>query len=196
MWRWLKSLMTKRQRSGERDVAVRRRRGKTLREGLESHTEAITFAEAGLQRRAREIIRARLAERAKVLVVGHEGAFSRAVGDYAAEFAERMGYEIVALSVTKVAADCPRGESAREHIREQFKTKCEEKISAFRQACEHRGIPLTHMVMFGEVEECIRKACEKLRRVECVITEPESFPKEGKVAVPVFCVTAAMIRNA
>lgn len=189
MWRRLKGLMTKRKKSGEQKVAVKRRRARTWREEIESHTEAITFAEAGLGEQAQEIIRARLTERSKVLVVGHKETFSVAVSDYATEFAERMGYEIVALNVTKVAADCPRGGSAREFFHDRFETGCRENIKPFQEACLERGITFSHLVMFGEVERCIKEACEKFRRVECVIAEAESCPEEGESAVPVFCVT-------
>lgn len=188
MWRWLKGLMTKRQRSGS-GVAVEGRRAKTLREGIESTTEAITFAEAGLHEKALEILRARTAESSKVLVVGHEDAFSESVSDYAAEFAERMECEVVALNVTLTCIDCPRGGRALEFIEEQFRANCRKNIAPFREACRQRNITFTHLIMFGEINECIRETCKKLRRVECVITEPESCPETEALTVPVFCVT-------
>ena len=84
----------------ENEVEVESRQGQTMREKIESYTEAITFAEAGLQEEAQEIMRAELAEIAKVLVVGHEDTFSKPLVDYAVGFAERMGYEIVALNIS------------------------------------------------------------------------------------------------
>lgn len=173
-----------------RKVSVISRRVKNLREKIESYTEAATFAEAGLQKQAQEIIRGELAESAKVLVVGHGDVFSRDVMDYTASFAERMGYDIVAVNITEVQADCHRSGSSREYLCERFKTRCEEKVAPFEEACREKGITFSHLVRFGELHQCIQEVLGELRRVECVIAERESCPDEEKLLVPVFCLTS------
>ncbi|NIU83120.1 MAG: hypothetical protein GWN64_06455, partial [Candidatus Thorarchaeota archaeon] len=75
--RKLKKKILKKKTADEKEVKVESRQGQTLRERIENYTEAITFAEAGLQEQAQEIMRAELAEAAKVLVVGHEDTFSK-----------------------------------------------------------------------------------------------------------------------
>lgn len=173
----------------EHEVEVESRQDQTLREKIESYTEAITFAEAGLQEEAQEIMRAELAEGAKVLVVGHEDTFSKPLVDYAVGFAERMGYEIIALNISPVRTESATLGPFCDMLCEEFDKKCQEGISALCESCEEKSIPFTHLVKFGEVDQCIKEAHEEMRRVEFVITEPESCPEEGRVAIPVFCLS-------
>jgi hypothetical protein len=174
-------------KADENEVAVESRQTETLREKIESYTEAITFAEAGLQEEAQEIMRAELAEASKVLVVGHEDTFSKALVDYAVGFAERMGYEIVALNISPVRTESKHIGPFCDMLCEEFDKKCQEGVGALCRLCEEKNIPFTHLVKFGEVDDCIKEAHEEMRRVEFVIAEPDSCPEEGKVAIPVFC---------
>jgi hypothetical protein len=174
-------------KADENEVAVESRKKETLREKIESYTEAITFAEAGLQEEAQEIMRAELAEASKVLVVGHEDTFSKALVDYAVGFAERMGYEIVALNISPVRTESKHIGPFCDMLCEEFDKKCQEGVGALCRLCEEKNIPFTHLVKFGEVDDCIKEAHEEMRRVEFVIAEPDSCPEEGKVAIPVFC---------
>ncbi|MBW1980365.1 MAG: universal stress protein [Deltaproteobacteria bacterium] len=174
-------------RKKNKAVEVEDRQTQTMREKIEGYTEAITFAEAGLQEEAQQVIREELAEKAKVLVVGNEHTFSREVVEYALGFAERMGYEIVALNVGPVPRQSSTLEPFCDILCEQFNAKCQETIEEFRRGCEEKGIPFTHVVKFGEVDDCIKETHEELRRVDFVITEPESCPEEGRVTIPVFC---------
>ena len=183
----LKNKILKKKTADENEVAVESRKGETLREKIESYTEAVTFAEAGLQEQAQEIIRAELAERAKVLVVGHEDTFSKPLVDYAVGFAERMGYEIVALNVSPVRTESSTIGPFCDMLCEEFDKRCQDGVGTLCRLCEEKGIPFTHLVKFGEIDDCIREAHEETRRVEFVITEPESCPGEGRVAIPVFC---------
>lgn len=187
MLKKLKKKILKKKTADENEVAVENRERETLREKIESYTEAITFAEAGLQEQAQEIMRAELAERAKVLVVGHEDTFSKPLVDYAVGFAKRMGYEIVALNVSPVRTESTTIGPFCDMLCEEFNKKCQQGIGALCKLCEEEGIPFTHLVKFGEIDDCIKEAHEVMRRVEFVITEPESCPEEGRVTIPVFC---------
>lgn len=180
-------LMKKREEKG---AAVEDRKSSTLAERLDSHMEAVTFAEAGLHEPAEDIIRADMAEKAKILVVGKENTFSKPVIDYAVGFAERMGYEILAMNVGPVPRDSSETlGSYSDLICEQFKARCNDSVEAFRKACEENEISFKHIVKFGQVDDCIKEAHGEIKRVEFVITEPESCPEEGRVAIPVFCMT-------
>ena len=187
MLKKLKKKILKKKTADEQEVTVESRQGQTLRERIENYTEAITFAEAGLQEQAQEIMRAELAEAAKVLVVGHEDSFSKPLVEYAVGFAERMGYEIVALNVSPVRTESTTIGPYCDLLCEEFNKKCQEGIGALCRVCEEKNIPFTHLVKFGEVDDCIKEAHEEMRRVEFVITEPERCPGEGRVAIPVFC---------
>jgi len=187
MWGKLKKKMLRKNATAENEVAVEGRKSKALREKIESYTEAITFAEAGLQEQAQAIMRAELAERAKVLVVGHEDTFSKPLVDYAAGFAERMGYEIVALNISPVRTESATLGPYCDMLCEEFDKRCQEGVGALCSSCEEKGIPFKHLVKFGEIDDCIKEAHEEMSRVEFVITEPESCPEEGRVTIPVFC---------
>jgi hypothetical protein len=176
-------------KADDEEVAVESGQGQTLGEKVESDSEATTSAEAGLQEQAQEITRAELAERAQVLVVGHEDTFSKPLVDYAVGFAERMGYEIVALNISPVRTESATLGPFCDMLCEEFNKKCQEGIGALCRACDEKGIAFTHLVKFGEVDDCIKEAHQEMRRVEYVITESESCPEEGRVPIPVFCLT-------
>jgi hypothetical protein len=190
----LKRLKSKRSKKNEDDVAVESRKVKTLTEKFDSYTEAITFAEAGLPETARELIGAQEVEKAKVLVVGNGDTFGKPVIDYTVGLAERMGFQIVALNVNPPPAHFSKvlGSHGDRLLYEAFKSKCEQAIAGFRAACEEKGIPLTHLVRLGDVDECVKEVHQEVRRVEFVITEPESYPEpeHGRVAIPVFCMAS------
>ncbi len=183
-------MMRKKKKGNGHLVMAKGRRAKTLRERIESYTEAITFAEAGLQEEAQELIRVELAEIPKVLVVGHEDTFSRELQAYAVGFADRMGFAIVTLNVGPVQTGSSPQEPDGDMRCQQFKSRCSDGVAPFRQACGEKGIVFTHLVKFGEVAQCIRDSCQTLRRVEFVLAERESCPEEEIAGVPVFCVTS------
>jgi hypothetical protein len=70
---------------------------------------------------------------------------------------------------------------------EEFNKKCQQGITTLSRLCEEKSITFSHLIKFGEIDDCIKEAHEEMRRVEFVITEPESCPEEGRVAIPVFC---------
>ena len=191
MLKKLRALLFKSNKRDSDKVSVQNRQAETLVEKVDRYTEAITFAEAGLQDYAQELITEEKNEKAKVLVVGNEERFSRRVLDYTVGLAERMGYEIIALNVSPFAEQSSKllG-SYSEKLQEQFRAKCEEWATTLRRTCEEKDIPLTHLVKFGDVDHCIKEVHEEMRRVEFVITEPESCSEDGKVAIPVFCVAS------
>lgn len=187
----LKSKILKRNKD---DVSIENRKAKTLGEKFDSYTEAITFAEAGLHETARELIAAEEVEKAKVLVVGNGDSFGNPVVDYTVGLAERMGYDIIALNVNPPPAHFSKvlGSHGDRLLYEAFKSKCEQGVVAFRAACQDKGVALTHLVKLGDVDACVKQVHEEVRRVEFVITEPESYPEaeHGRVAIPVFCMAS------
>lgn len=180
----------KRFKKGDLKVEKRGR----VRESLESTTEAITFAEAGLQEHARQLMEQVEAEPRKVLVVSHEDCFSRPVVEYALGFAERMGYEIVALNVLQLADKPDAMAPYCNLIEERFKATAKESVKEFCGEAERRGIPFSHMVKVGQLEKCIKEAVSELKRVEFVISEPDAHPEvvhnNEQVVIPVYAVSA------
>ncbi len=166
---------------------MKNRQAQVLRKKIERQTEAIAFAEAGLHEQAQDLIRAELAEKTKVLVVGHEDTFSEPLMQYAVGLAERMGHEIIALNVSPVRTESSRLKRYCDVVCEKFRARCEESVARFRRACKEKGIPFSHMIKFGEVDQCIKEIHEEILQVEFVVTEPESCPDEECVTIPVFC---------
>lgn len=187
MLKRLRKQILRKTKGEQKEVAVKNRQAQALRKRIERQTEAIAFAEAGLHKQAQDLIQAELAEKEKVLVVGHEDTFSEPVMQYAVGLAERMGHEIIALNVSPVRTESSSLEPYCDMVCEKFRARSEESAVRFRRACKEKGIPFSHMIKFGEVDQCIKEIHEESLRVEFVVTEPESCPDEGSVTIPVFC---------
>lgn len=169
-------------------LSVKNRGLHTLRERLERHAEAVTFAEAGLHDHAREVLAAERRERAKVLVVGDRHTFSRALVDYSVGFAERMGYEVVALNVSPVPHESTTDEELHQAVCGDFACKCHRGVNQFQAACQEKNIPFSHLVKFGDTHQAIKKAHEDMRRVEFVVSEPDRQRKDGRSSINVFSI--------
>jgi len=174
----------------EEAVDVKQRSG--LREAVERATDAVTFAEAGFPEHAREILAEPETLGRKILVVGHEDSFSRPVIDYALGFAERMGYEIVALNVLHLPKDSKKVGPYCSLIAKEFQNTCEESIAEFYREAQERGIGFHHVVKVGDPDKCIKEVTDEIRRIEFVISEPEALPevvaKGEEVVIPVYAV--------
>lgn len=166
----------------------------TLRESIESTTEAIAFAEAGLHEEAKKISDEAQAVSKKILVVSPNEGFSKKVMDYALGFADRMGYEIVAMNVLDmphqgtepVAPYCSI-------IEERFKSASQESVKDFYREAQLKNIPFEHIVKVGDLDQCIKEAVRELKRVEFVISEPEALPevaKDDEYVIPVYAISS------
>ncbi|QCQ21733.1 universal stress protein [Desulfoglaeba alkanexedens] len=175
MLKKIKGLVTGKRRPDGRQVDITK--AGNIKESFEIHMEAATYAEGGMHEAARQVMNAVDSARRKVLVVGHEDRFSKAVMDYALGFAERMGYEIVALNVLPLPKESPRVAPYCSLISREFTSSCEECAVAFRRECERRGIPFVHEVRMGRVEDCIREVHNETRGIEFVISEPDVPPE-------------------
>jgi len=186
----LKRITRKWRKKNRDEEQVKARKKSTLRESVDSHLEAITYAEAGEHALARETLAQLEAQRRKILVVGGEGRFSQPVIEYAVSFAERMGYEIVALNVLPVPAKSPKLAPYCDDLAKEFEVACRESEGQFAQICREKNIPFTHVVRAGDVEECIEEIHSEFRRIEFVISEPDldpnAVPEGENVVVPVY----------
>lgn len=174
---------------GKEDVEIKDMKGANLARTLDTYAEAAALAQGGLQHEAREVLRREVAERPKILVVGREDSFSRPLVDYAVGFARRMGYEIVALNCVPLGQEAPKIlEPFKDEIRKKFKSNAVEGVELLASRAEEEGVPWRHVVKFGSPDQCIKELHEELRRVEFVLTEPETSPREGtEPSIPVFC---------
>jgi hypothetical protein len=189
MLKRLKERIKKNQNEDTPKVSVKSRKLDNLSRSLDRYTEAISFAEAGQQDYAQEIIQKEVMEKPKILVVGHEDTFSIPLIDYSVGLAERMGYEIIALSCSSIGGSSTKFLSPfREKISKDFESGAKKGFEALQKKTQEQGIPCTHLCKFGDLNDCIKQIHKEVRRIEFVLTEPEEDAKrEGFTqAIPVF----------
>jgi hypothetical protein len=176
-------------REGRND-SVHVEKKNTLQERIDDTMQAVTFAEAGMLDAAVETMAKSVAERRKILVVAQGDAFSRAVMDYSTGFADRMGYDIVALNVLPLATRSPKTNPYCTMVSDEFEKRCERSVMEFKQTCDDQGIAFSHICRTGDPQDCLKQAHEELRRVEFVVSDPVDASHEGEVAgdivIPVF----------
>lgn len=168
--------MMKRDRSQGQGPVVEQK--DLLRERVEEHMVAASFAEAGLTAEAQDILREGQLARRKVLVVGREDRISDPVIHYAVGFAERMGYDVVALNVVPLPRDSSRTPAALEQIVHEYERSCAAAVKKLEDLCQTRGVSCTHIFKTGSVEDCVREVHEEIKRIEFVISEPD-LPEEA-----------------
>jgi hypothetical protein len=149
---------------------VVRKRG-TLVEDYESTMAAITFAEAGAHDQAFQAMD-RIAEPRKIVVVTTRESFASELIDYALELAERLGHEIVALSICTANAESARsanpkgaGEAAGD-----FGCRAAESVAGFRDGALRRSIAFQHLIREGSVRKVLEHLGSEVRRIDLVLT--------------------------
>ncbi len=127
----------------------------------------------------------------KILVAGLEETFSDAAVDYAINLAERLGYEIIGLSVNPELA--PSGgflSPYKRYLREDFKKRVNAASGALRQKMAAKGLHFEHLVRFGDLAKAIEEVNHQVKRLEFVITDAKVDADEvtGEVSLPVFSI--------
>ncbi|GBD99475.1 hypothetical protein BMS3Abin07_01512 [bacterium BMS3Abin07] len=168
-------------------LEVKDERVESLLEKHDRTEEAIVFAEAGESDYAREIIRKGEQERKKILVVGGEEGFSDMLLNYAMGMAERMNYDIVTINAIPVGKRL--FSFLNDNIREELKSRAEEKVEIFRKEAEKRNIIFSHTVKFGDPDKSIKEAHKEFKRISFILTEPEHVTgnASSRASIPVFC---------
>lgn len=143
---------------------------------VDDYQEAITFAEAGEQEYARELIKEPEVEEkpARLLVVGKESDFSREIIDYALEMAQRMSYEIIALNTAPLSCDTFKlFSSSRDKVCQEFEEISEKNFSVFQEEAAKNSISLTHVVKFIETDDAIEDIRKELGDIDFVVSDYE-----------------------
>jgi hypothetical protein len=118
--------------------------------------------------------------RRKILIVGREGAFSQDVTDYAIQLAERLDYDLLALSV-----------GDRENA-EAFEMLANKEGENLRRKADRRGIHCEHIIRYGETAPAVEEVNLEVKRVELVVTDLGIAKEEvAKVlSIPLFSVVS------
>ncbi|HWR02595.1 MAG TPA: hypothetical protein VN419_01150 [Humidesulfovibrio sp.] len=155
-------------------IALRQRGG--WREAIEVYGEALSLAEAGEADLARTVLGDFHAEHRKILVLAETGGLPEGMASYSVNLAERLGFDLVLLSVgqpERLPADCEA--QAREGARQLF------------EEAARRGVACSHILRQGLRDEVLSMVSLELRRVEFVITSrPEAARKQAALMVPEF----------
>ncbi|MBI5520643.1 MAG: hypothetical protein HY916_11375 [Desulfovibrio sp.] len=155
-------------------VAIEQRGG--WREAFEAYGTALSMAEAGEGDLARQILGEFHAEHRKILVLAQAGGVPQALAEYSVSLAERLGFDLVLLSVHEPARNAAAFHAAAHRGAE----------SLFAYAARH-GVACAHIVRAGRRDEALNAVSMELRRVEFVITDRlESERRQAALLVPEF----------
>ncbi len=141
------------------------RRAKSVEDRLADYSEAVALAEAGEQMLASDVIRHSGTGRRRILVIGHGCTFSSRLGEYALSVAERMGSDLLFLSV-----GLPRRD---QNWRESFTQLADNAAGPWREAAERQQLNVQHEVRFGTVDEAVSELVRSCGRIEFILSEPE-----------------------
>lgn len=147
-----------------------------LRDAMEAYGDALTLAEAGELGIALEVLGDFHAEHRKILVLAEPDGVPETMVTYAVNLAERLGFDLVLLSVDDGAVSSSRFES-RARIAGQ----------PLLDEAARRGVSCAHLLRQGGRDEVLNSVSVELRRVEFVITRrPEAERRNAALTVPEF----------
>jgi len=142
------------------------------REAMETYGEAVGLAEAGEGAAAREILGEFFAEHRKILVLDGESALPEAMTAYSVNLAERLGFDLVLLSVLSGPRTEAQARAAARPLMEE---------------AARSGVACAQLLRRGRADEVLNAVSLELRRVEFVITRrPESERRAAALLVPEF----------
>ncbi|MDD2903051.1 MAG: universal stress protein [Syntrophales bacterium] len=128
----------------------------------------------------------------KILVVGKGETLDAEAIDYAVNLAERLGYDIIALSVNPTLGSKGRVFSPyKQLLREKFTQKAKAAGESLQKKLALKGINVEQLVKFGDVGQAVAEVNRQMKRIEFVITQDGVKETEvsGEINLPVFSIT-------
>jgi hypothetical protein len=118
-------------------------------------------------------------ERQKILVVGSEGVFTDDLINYAIQLAQRIGHDLLALTVW---TSPEKGTGAR------LSAKAAE---AFRERAGASGVRCEHLSRFGDTATAVEDLIHDIKRIELLVADSRAGIKEisREIAVPIYTVS-------
>lgn len=130
--------------------------------------------------------------RRKILVVGKGPVFTDGVMDYAANLAQRLGYDLIALNLDP-ALDQPVTffSPYKQHVREKFTRRARAAWEGVASGLRQQGIHCDQVVKFTDVPTAVKELNQKIKRIDFVITDAGITDEEitGEIPLPVFSIT-------
>jgi len=126
-------------------------------------------------------------------VVGKDYAFSNGVVDYAANLSQRLGYDIIAMSVNPALGASGKFFSPyNQHLRGKFTQRAREAWAPVASALASHGIKSEHVVKFEGLSGAIKDLNHEIKRIDFVITDAGIKDQEitGEIPLPVFSISA------
>ncbi len=126
--------------------------------------------------------------RRKILVVGQDPTFSAGVMDYAANLAERLGYDLIAMNVNPAPEGAGNFFAARSA---KFTRKAEAAWAVIAPEMTSRGIHCDHLVKTGNLAKAVSDLNHQIKRLDFVITDAGTKDEEitGEIPLPVFSIS-------
>jgi len=128
----------------------------------------------------------------KILVVGKDYAFSNGVVDYAANLSQRLGYDIIAMSVNPALGTSGKFFSPyNQHLRGKFTQRAQEAWVPVASELASQGIRSEHVVKFEGLSGAIKDLNHEIKRIDFVITDSGIKDQEitGEIPLPVFSIS-------
>jgi hypothetical protein len=128
----------------------------------------------------------------KILVVGRDYAFSNGVVDYAASLSQRLGYDIIAMSVNPALGQSGKFFSPyNQHLRGKFTQRAQEAWTPVASELAGQGIRSEHVVKFEGLAGAIKDLNQEVKRIDFVITDAGIKDEEitGEIPLPVFSIS-------
>ncbi|MDO9530662.1 MAG: hypothetical protein Q7O12_00805 [Deltaproteobacteria bacterium] len=128
----------------------------------------------------------------KILVVGKDYAFSNGVVDYAANLSQRLGYDIIAMSVNPALSTSGKFFSPyNQHLRGKFTQRAQEAWVPVASELASQGIKSEHVVKFEGLAGAIKDLNHEVKRIDFVITDSGIKDQEitGEIPLPVFSIS-------
>jgi DNA-binding response OmpR family regulator len=118
----------------------------------------------------------------RILVIGRESDFSQELIQYALDISKRMSYAILAMNAAGFNNESFKlFPKARERVCQDFQEISEKNAALFRHAAQKEGIPLAHIVKFGERDEAIEEIINEFGFIDYVVSESEEGPHKGEI---------------
>jgi len=157
------------------------RRVRTIQDNLADYTEAIALAEAGEQLLAAGFMEQTRIGHRRILVIGHGCTFPEPLGQYALGVAQRMGCDLIFLSVGV--------SNSNPNWRESFAHLAARSAEVWREAAARIGLNMFHEVRFGSMDEAVNELVRDSCRIEFILSEPEEGSMiQGRTGLALFTV--------